>query len=137
MTAAITRVQLDRVLGFPVSDEQWQIISAPLEPSVVVAGAGSGKTTSMAARVEIGEPQLAGVARSSRAGTKRSVKARPTSRPWPGLIGRVPRIHTLRSPFFSRIVVMLAVVTLDRTCLMSLDSGVVCTVSPFPWVMDD
>ncbi|MDD2859138.1 MAG: ATP-dependent DNA helicase [Candidatus Nanopelagicales bacterium] len=51
MTAAITRVQLDRVLGFAVSDEQWQIISAPLEPSVVVAGAGSGKTTSMAARV--------------------------------------------------------------------------------------
>ena len=35
---------------------------------------------SMAARVEIGEAQEAGVARSSRAGTKRSVKARPTTR---------------------------------------------------------
>ena len=35
---------------------------------------------SIAARVEIGEAHEAGVARSSRAGTKRSVKARPTRR---------------------------------------------------------
>ncbi|MDO9484850.1 MAG: ATP-dependent DNA helicase [Actinomycetota bacterium] len=47
----VSRRQLDAVLGFELSDEQWQIVSAPLEPSVVVAGAGSGKTTSMAARV--------------------------------------------------------------------------------------
>ena len=84
-----------------------------------------------APRVEIGDDQLAGVARSSRAGTKRSVKARPTRRPWPALIGRVPRIQTLRSPFFSRIVVMLAVVILDSVSLRSFESGVVCTVSPF------
>jgi DNA helicase-2/ATP-dependent DNA helicase PcrA len=51
MTADITRTQLDSVMGFSVSDEQWDIIAAPLEPNVVVAGAGSGKTTSMAARV--------------------------------------------------------------------------------------
>ncbi len=36
---------------FPVSDEQWPAVSAPLEPAVVIAGAGSGKTTLMAARV--------------------------------------------------------------------------------------
>src|SRR5690348_2661217 len=36
---------------FEVSDEQWAAIRAPLEPGVVVAGAGSGKTTLMAARV--------------------------------------------------------------------------------------
>jgi len=41
----------------------------------------------MAARVEMGEAQLAGVARSSRAGTKRSVKAGPTSRGCPGRNG--------------------------------------------------
>ena len=35
---------------------------------------------SIAARVEIGLPQLSGVARSSRTGTKRSVKAGPTRR---------------------------------------------------------
>ncbi len=33
------------------SDQQWAAISAPLTPAVVFAGAGSGKTTLMAARV--------------------------------------------------------------------------------------
>ncbi|WP_148613962.1 ATP-dependent DNA helicase [Nocardioides rubriscoriae] len=37
--------------AFPVSDQQWRAVSAPLEPAVVIAGAGSGKTTLMAARV--------------------------------------------------------------------------------------
>ncbi|WP_278259787.1 UvrD-helicase domain-containing protein [Nocardioides convexus] len=37
--------------AFPPSEEQWAAISAPLEPAVVIAGAGSGKTTLMAARV--------------------------------------------------------------------------------------
>ena len=45
---------------------------------------------SIAARVERGEAQDSGVARSSRAGTKRSVNAGPTMRGWPGASGRVP-----------------------------------------------
>ena len=36
---------------FTVSDQQWAAISAPLEPAVVIAGAGSGKTELMSARV--------------------------------------------------------------------------------------
>src|SRR5690606_9767906 len=36
---------------FTVSDQQWAAISAPLQPAVVIAGAGSGKTALMAARV--------------------------------------------------------------------------------------
>ena len=43
---------------------------------------------SIAVRVEIGDDQDSGVARSSRAGTKRSVKAGPTSRGCPGRSGR-------------------------------------------------
>ncbi len=39
------------VLGIDVSDEQMRIVTAPLGPGVVVAGAGSGKTTVMTARV--------------------------------------------------------------------------------------
>jgi len=35
----------------PATPQQWAVISAPLEPAVVIAGAGSGKTTLMAARV--------------------------------------------------------------------------------------
>ncbi|HEU5353423.1 MAG TPA: ATP-dependent DNA helicase [Actinocrinis sp.] len=42
---------LARVLGVPYTDEQLAAITAPLEPGVIVAGAGSGKTTVMAARV--------------------------------------------------------------------------------------
>ncbi len=36
---------------FEVSEQQWRAVSAPLEPAVVIAGAGSGKTSLMAARV--------------------------------------------------------------------------------------
>ena len=44
---------LQRLMGttYQVSDQQWRAISAPLEPAVVIAGAGSGKTSVMAARV--------------------------------------------------------------------------------------
>ncbi|MEP7059720.1 MAG: ATP-dependent helicase, partial [Actinomycetota bacterium] len=34
-----------------ITDEQWDAISMPLEPYVLIAGAGSGKTSVMAARV--------------------------------------------------------------------------------------
>jgi DNA helicase-2/ATP-dependent DNA helicase PcrA len=44
---------LARVMKTPYapSEQQWAAISAPLSPAVVIAGAGSGKTTLMAARV--------------------------------------------------------------------------------------
>ncbi len=38
-------------LGVPFSPAQLEAITAPLEPGVIIAGAGSGKTTVMAARV--------------------------------------------------------------------------------------
>jgi DNA helicase-2/ATP-dependent DNA helicase PcrA len=45
--------ELQAVMGtdYAPSPQQWEAISAPLEPAVVIAGAGSGKTTLMAARV--------------------------------------------------------------------------------------
>ena len=48
-----TPEQLRDLLGesWTFSDQQFAAITAPLEPAVVVAGAGSGKTTVMAARV--------------------------------------------------------------------------------------
>ncbi len=55
MTARALRTPADlqQVMGtsWQASPQQWAAISAPLEPAVVVAGAGSGKTTLMAARV--------------------------------------------------------------------------------------
>lgn len=82
-----------------------------------------GGIASIAARVEIGAPQDAGVARSSRAGTKRSVNARPICLGVPGTSGRVPRIQTLRRPFFSSTVVSVAVQTCCRAAITSGDSG--------------
>ncbi len=39
------------LLGGEFTDEQLAVVTAPLTPQLVVAGAGSGKTTVMAARV--------------------------------------------------------------------------------------
>ncbi len=48
-----TPADLQRVMkaDFTFSEQQFAAITAPLEPAVVIAGAGSGKTTVMAARV--------------------------------------------------------------------------------------
>jgi DNA helicase-2/ATP-dependent DNA helicase PcrA len=48
-----TPEDLQRVMktDYAPSEQQWAAISAPLSPAVVIAGAGSGKTTLMAARV--------------------------------------------------------------------------------------
>lgn len=43
--------EVRRLLGIPFSDEQMDAIRAPLEPGVIIAGAGAGKTAVMAARV--------------------------------------------------------------------------------------
>jgi hypothetical protein len=73
---------------------------------------------SMAARVDLGEDQDSGVAKSSRAGTNRKVNARPMSRGCAGRSGHAPRSQTLRRPFLTRMVVMVAVVTLERISII-------------------
>jgi DNA helicase-2/ATP-dependent DNA helicase PcrA len=53
MTTIGSPEELAALMGwdFAPSPEQWEAIRAPLAPAVVIAGAGSGKTTLMAARV--------------------------------------------------------------------------------------
>jgi DNA helicase-2/ATP-dependent DNA helicase PcrA len=57
LTPPTRRIQLDSpvelidALGISFSTQQLKAITAPLEPGVIIAGAGSGKTTVMAARV--------------------------------------------------------------------------------------
>src|SRR5690348_11307306 len=47
-----TPVELARLLGLPApTAQQAEVIAAPVAPMLVVAGAGSGKTETMAARV--------------------------------------------------------------------------------------
>src|SRR4051794_29637452 len=50
---AIGAVELSKLLGLdhPPTDEQAAVVEAPLGPAVVIAGAGSGKTETIAARV--------------------------------------------------------------------------------------
>lgn len=47
----LTPDDLPELLGIPLSQEQLRAATAPLEPQLIVAGAGTGKTTVMAARV--------------------------------------------------------------------------------------
>lgn len=51
MRRILGRDALCDILGVPFSDEQLDAITAPLSPAVIIAGAGTGKTTVMAARV--------------------------------------------------------------------------------------
>ncbi|HEY2272550.1 MAG TPA: UvrD-helicase domain-containing protein, partial [Jatrophihabitantaceae bacterium] len=52
MTGMISAVELSEALGLPTpTPEQAAVIESPLAPAVVIAGAGSGKTETMAARV--------------------------------------------------------------------------------------
>ena len=89
-------------------------IPASATPAASTTATQPSGISSIAARVEIGDAQDAGVARSSRAGTKRSVNARPTTRACSARSGGASRIQTLRSPFFSSTVVSVAVETPSR-----------------------
>ena len=46
-----TIADLTKLLGFTPSPEQLAAITAPMEPAMIVAGAGTGKTTVMSARI--------------------------------------------------------------------------------------
>lgn len=51
-TTRVGAAAISEALGqFPPTDEQTAVIEAPLEPALVVAGAGAGKTETMASRV--------------------------------------------------------------------------------------
>ena len=85
---------------------------APVTPMASATTTQPSGMASIAERVEIGFDQLSGVARSSRTGTKRSVKAGPTTRLPEKPNGMAPAIQERRMPFFSSMVVMVPVVTL-------------------------
>jgi hypothetical protein len=87
-------------------------LGTPMASATAITPSG---ISSMAARVEIGLAQLSGVAKSSRTGTKRKVKAGPMMRSPLENSGFGPFIQQRRMPFFSSMVVIVAVVTLRNT----------------------
>ena len=87
-------------------------LGTPMASATAITPSG---ISSMAARVEIGLAQLSGVAKSSRTGTKRKVKAGPMMRSPLENSGFGPFIQQRLMPFFSSMVVIVAVVTLRNT----------------------
>ena len=78
-----TLERLVEVLGRPVSEEQARVVTAPLEAGVVVAGAGSGKTATMVARVvwlvgtgQVQPDQVLGLTFTSKAADELAVRVR-------------------------------------------------------------
>ena len=78
---------LKALLGVPYTEEQLEAITAPLEPAVIVAGAGSGKTTVMAARVvwlvgtgQVGPHQVLGLTFTNKAAAELSERIRKALR---------------------------------------------------------
>src|SRR3954453_3838110 len=51
MSTRVAPAEITAAMGAEPTDEQWAAISWPLEPCVLIAGAGSGKTSVIAARV--------------------------------------------------------------------------------------
>lgn len=75
--------QLAELLGIPFTPEQTACITAPLAPGVIVAGAGSGKTTVMAARVvwlvgtgQVAPEQVLGLTFTNKAAAELSERVR-------------------------------------------------------------
>jgi DNA helicase-2/ATP-dependent DNA helicase PcrA len=84
MTAPdLTRAALCELFGIPFTDEQLDAITAPYEPSVVIAGAGSGKTSIMSARVvwlvvhhEVAPDSVLGLTFTNKAAAELSARVR-------------------------------------------------------------
>ncbi|MEV0963462.1 UvrD-helicase domain-containing protein [Streptomyces sp. NPDC049910] len=84
MSARITDPeQLKELLGVPFTPEQTACITAPPAPQVIVAGAGSGKTTVMAARVvwlvgtgQVGPEQVLGLTFTNKAAAELAERVR-------------------------------------------------------------
>jgi DNA helicase-2/ATP-dependent DNA helicase PcrA len=79
----LTLSRLVEVLDRPVSEEQAAVVTAPLEARVVVAGAGSGKTATMVARVvwlvgtaQVQPDQVLGLTFTTKAADELAVRVR-------------------------------------------------------------
>ncbi|MCL2470298.1 MAG: ATP-dependent helicase [Propionibacteriaceae bacterium] len=100
---------LCQIMGIPFSDEQIEAITAPMAPSVIIAGAGTGKTTVMAARVvwlvgrgEVAPERVLGLTFTRKAASELSSRVR-AGLALVGVDDAYPRISTYDA-FASRLV---------------------------------
>jgi DNA helicase II / ATP-dependent DNA helicase PcrA len=118
----LTLERLAEVLDRPVSDEQAAVVTAPLAAGVVIAGAGSGKTATMVARVvwlvgsgQVQPDQVLGLTFTTKAADELATRVRAGLRqlrrhgllpPAPGAPGEVdlePTVSTYHA-FAARLV---------------------------------
>lgn len=92
---------------YPLSDQQWAAVTAPLEPAVVIAGAGSGKTTVMAARVvwlvatgQVAPHEVLGLTFTNKAAEEFATRVRQTL----GKAGLLPDPSASRDPADPEVV---------------------------------
>ncbi|MCZ3389382.1 MAG: ATP-dependent helicase [Actinomycetia bacterium] len=85
--AGLTRQGICDLFGIPFTDEQLDAIAAPHAPAVVIAGAGSGKTALMSARViwlvshgEVTPDQVLGLTFTNKAAAELSTRVRKALR---------------------------------------------------------
>jgi DNA helicase-2/ATP-dependent DNA helicase PcrA len=86
-SAALTPADLRALVGVPLSQAQLDAATAALEPGVIVAGAGTGKTTVMAARVvwlvasgAVAPDQVLGLTFTTKAAAQLAAKVRAALR---------------------------------------------------------
>ena len=94
---------------------------ASAHPSAATTATQPAGICSIALLVEIGDVHDSGVARSSRAGMKRSVNAGPTARLWLSDSGKDPRSQTFLRPFLRSTVVNVAVDTFLKASITSAE----------------
>ncbi len=99
--APLTRARLAELMQIPFTDEQWAAVTAPLEPGLVIAGAGSGKTSVMAARVVwavaqlgVATDQILGLTFTNKAAAELSTRVRRSLHAWAGSTGLVASLDT-------------------------------------------
>ena len=97
-------------MGIPFSDEQIEAITAPMAPGVIIAGAGTGKTTVMTARVvwlvgrgEVAPERVLGLTFTRKAAGELSGRVRAALRLVDDEPERYPEISTYDS-FAARLV---------------------------------
>jgi DNA helicase-2/ATP-dependent DNA helicase PcrA len=98
------------VLGFGPTDEQLRAITAPLEPGLIVAGAGSGKTSVMAARVvwlvgtgQLTPDQVLGLTFTNKAAAELASRVTRSLRAAGAVTDEEPRVSTYHA-FAGRLV---------------------------------
>jgi len=108
MTTQELEAQLIKIIGFQPSPEQMTAITAPLAPGMIVAGAGTGKTTVMSARIiwliltqQVAPDRILGLTFTTKAAHELMTRVRKMLKPALLAIAESPTDSDLGEPIIS------------------------------------